>query len=105
MGHTNDEFAIAYVRQPIDIFFQFVSNFPFVQIIFLEIPCYSIEEYNRYLKVADPESFHEKDLILIERIGIINDYIWDANKIPGFNTPRFKRDLIKYRKSEGENQP
>ncbi|MCG8033532.1 MAG: hypothetical protein JAZ03_15335 [Candidatus Thiodiazotropha taylori] len=104
LRHKNDEFAIAYVRQQIDKFCQLVSHFPSVQIVFLEIPCYSIEQYNKHLKAPNPESFHDKDLILTERIGIINDYIRDVNRVSGFNTPRFKRDLIKYRKSEGESQ-
>ena len=64
--------------------------------MFLEIPC--IEHYNKHLCCPNPESFHENDLILkllTERIGILNDHIRDVNRESGFNTPRFKKDLIK----------
>lgn len=79
-----------------------MSHFPSVKIVFLEIPYYSIEKYNKHLKVLNPESYHESDLILTERICILNDYIREVNEISGFNTPRFNRDLVKYRK--GQNQ-
>ena len=80
-----------------------VSNFSSVQIVFLETPCYNIEAYNRHLGVENTEDFHANDLLLTERNGIINDHIRDVNKESGFSTPRFKNDLIKYRKAEGKS--
>ena len=94
---------VAYVKQQIEIFCRLVSNFRSVQIVFLEIPCYSIEAFNRHLGVENPEDFHASDLLLIERIGITNDHIRDVNKESGFSTPRFKNDFIKYiQKSRGK---
>ena len=49
-----------------------------------------------------PESFHQNDVILTERIGILNDYIRHVNLEAGFNTPRLKSDLIRYRKRKGK---
>ena len=57
-----------------------MSNFPSVQIVFLEIPCYSIEAYNKHLGVENAEDFHASDLLLTDRIGIINDQIRDVVK-------------------------
>ena len=92
------------MKQQIENFRNFVSYFPTVQIVFLGIPCYSIEHYNKHLHCPNPESFHENDLILTERIEILNDHIRDVNRESGFNTPRFKKDLIKYRKGKGHKQ-
>ena len=92
------------MKQQVEKFRNFVSYFPLVQIVFLEIPCYSIEPYDKYLRCPNPESCHENDLILTERIGILNDHIGDVNRESGFNTPRFKKDLIKYRKCKGHKQ-
>lgn len=103
LRHKTDSLAISYVRQQIDKFRQLVSKFPSVKIVFLEIPYYSIEQYNRHLKVVNPESYHESDLFLTERISILNDYIREVNEISGFNTPRFNRDLVKYRKSKDQS--
>ena len=70
LRHNKDSFAIEYVKQQIEKFPNFVSYFPTVQIVFLEIPCYSTEHYNKHLRCPNPESFHENNLILTERIGI-----------------------------------
>ena len=92
------------MKQQIEKNRKYVSYFPTVQILFLEIPCYSIEHYNKHLRCPNPENFHENDLILTERIGILNDHIRDMNCESGFSTPRFKKDLIKYRKGKGHKQ-
>lgn len=102
LRHETDTSAVLYVKQQIDKFRQFVSKFPSVKIVFLEIPYYSIEKYNRHLKVVNPESYHGSDLILTERICILNDYIREVNESSGFNTPRFNRDLVKYRKGQDQ---
>ena len=41
-------------------------------------------------------------MILTERISILNDYIREVNEASGFNTPRFNRDLVKYRKGQDQ---
>ena len=101
LRHSSDAFAVNYVKQQIDKFIQYVSNFPSVKIVFLEIPCYSIVQYNKHLRYPQTEGFLEKEYILNERIGIINDYIREVNSNSGLDTPRFKKDLAKYRKKAG----
>ena len=79
LRHNKDSFAIEYVKQQIEKFRKFVSLiFSNFSIVFLEIPCYSIEHYNKHLRCPNPESFHENDLTLTKRIGILNDHIRDV---------------------------
>ena len=92
------------MKQQINKFRQFVSHFRSVKVVFLEIPYYNIEKYKRHLKVVNPENYHESDLILTERISIINDYIREMNEASGFNIPRFNRDLVKYRKDQDQGK-
>ena len=101
LRHTSDSFAVNYIKEQVDKFIQYVSNFPSVKIVFLEIPCYSIVQYNKHLRYPQSDGFLEKEYILNERIGIINDYIREVNLSSGLTTPRFKFDLIKYRKKAG----
>ena len=101
LRHSSDAFAISYVKDQIQKFRQYVSHFPTVQLVFLEIPCYSIVRYNRHLRYPNADSFLENEYILNERIGILNDHIREVNFDSGFSTPRFKKDLLKYRKKAG----
>ena len=102
LRYQKDSVAVDYIKQQLRKFRCFISRFPTVQLVFLEIPCYSLEQYNRYLRCPNPESFHQNDVILTERIGILKDYIRHVNLEAGFNTPRFKSDLIRYRKRKGK---
>lgn len=104
LRHASDAISITYVQNQIDRFRQFVAYFPSVELVFLEIPCYSIVRYNRHLRCPNSDRFLPNEYILNERIGIINDYIKEVNSDSGFNTPRFKKDLIKYRKRPGKPQ-
>lgn len=99
LRHKRDADAISYLQFQINTFLNFLSNFPSVKVVFLEIPVYSIVHYNKYLGVENSETFHNNDLILTERIAIINDYIRQINDFLGVTTPRFTRDLIHYRKA------
>ena len=101
LRHTSDTFAVSCVTEQISKFSKYVSKFPTVQIVFLEIPCYSIVKYNQHLRCPQAENFLDKDYILNERVGILNDFIRQVNWDSGFNTPRFKKDLQKYRKKAG----
>ena len=104
LRQAKDAHSVAYAQQQIEKFRKLVSNFPSARIVFLEIPCYSIEAYNRHLGVENPEDFHESDLLLTERIGIINDYIRDVNKESRFSTPRFKTTSLNTEKVEEKSQ-
>lgn len=99
LRHTDDNTAVSYIKFQIDRFVSYISFFPTVKIVFLEIPPYSIEHWNRSKGHCRPADFHENDLILTERIALANDYIQEVNEKAGALSPKFKFDLVRNRKS------
>lgn len=104
LRHDRDDIAVAYVTSQIDRFNSFISRFPSVTPVFLEIPPYSIQEWNRCKGHKEYVNFLSQDLALSERIAVINQYISDLNTKWGVSSPRFKLDLLRYRKEKGEVQ-
>ena len=110
LRHKDDISAISYVKFQIERYLAFVKNFSTVTLVFLEIPPYSIEAWNRAKGHRDPKNFHSQDFILLERIALVNEYIRSVNerssesrKTP-LSSPRFKLDLLKFRKEKGGKQ-
>lgn len=103
LRHNDDRIAVEYLRYQIDRYFHFVASFPTVSIVFLEIPPYSIQEWNKSRGHPDPKSFLSQDLILYERISLVNDYIKSVNQLTGVRSPRFNLDLRRTRQSRGSN--
>ena len=64
LRHNTDIAAVTYIQDQILKYVFFVSNYSNVNLIFLEIPPYSIEAYNKYLGNKDAASYHPSDLIL-----------------------------------------
>ena len=93
LRHSIDTSALNYSRDQIDKFFLFVSSFPTVYIVFLEIPPYSIEEWNRAQGHPDPKKFSESNSKLYERISLVNGYIRQMNEISYVESPVFSKDL------------
>lgn len=104
LRHTSDSAAFSYLKYQIDRYISFVSNFPSVTLVFLEIPPYSIKDWNNSKGHSNPQSFHSQDLALLERVFLVNEYIRSVNerdeKFP-VTSPRFKLDLLRFRKSKG----
>lgn len=100
LRHKTDREAVSYLQFQIDRIVSFVSGFPTVKLVFLEIPPYSIEEWNLSKGHRDPTSFHSQDLKLAERISLVNEYISYVNEKVSVKSPRFKADLLKFRKSK-----
>lgn len=103
LRHNDDGTSLAYLRCQIDRYLTFVSNFPSVKIVFLEIPPYSIQTWNACKGHKNPYSFHSQDLVLSERISIVNEYIRSVNEYSGVTSPKFRLDLLRYRKANREN--
>lgn len=101
LKHEDDAVAISYMYHQIDRILNFVKHFPTVSVVFLEIPPYSIQTWNQSKGHRDPSSFLSRDLILYERICIVNDYIKSVNEQVGAISPRFKLDLYRKRKGKG----
>ena len=93
--------AVGYFRDQIvkfKIFVNFVSQFPTVKIVFLDIPFYSIQEYNKYLGNRNCDAFKSSDLELTNRITLCNECIKLVNETTGAISPKFKNDLLNFRK-------
>ena len=81
-----------------------------VTLVFLEIPQYSIEAWNKAKGHRDPKIFHSQDFVLLERIALVNEYIHSVNERSSEHrktplcSPRFKLDLLKFRKEKGGKQ-
>lgn len=103
LRHTDDAIAVSYLKYQIDRFFNFVSNFPTVSIVFLEIPPYSIQEWNKSRGHRDYKSFLSQDLALYERLSLVNEYIKTVNERTNVKSPRFHLDLLRTRKCTGDS--
>ncbi|MCG7867917.1 MAG: hypothetical protein JAY74_16355 [Candidatus Thiodiazotropha taylori] len=103
LRHTDDISAVLYLKNQINRYLKFVASFSSVKLVFLEIPPYSIVEWNKSKGHRNPGSFQSQDLILYERICHVNDYIQEVNETKTVNSPRFHLDLMKYRKRKGHS--
>lgn len=104
LRHDSDSAAVAYFQSQISSYSSFLSAFPTVKVVFLEVPVYSIVEYNKHLRVPNPDSFHDNDILLRDRIAVVNDVIRQVNSCSDVQTPRFKRDLLRSRKEAGGSE-
>ena len=73
LRHSSDFEAVQSLIYEINRYLKFISKFPSVKIIFLEIPPYSIREWNKAKGHPDPDSFLSQDLALYERLSLVND--------------------------------
>lgn len=103
LRHTDDATAISYLKYQIDRFRHFISQFHAVSVVFLEIPPYSIQEWNKSKGHKDPKSFLSQDLALYERLSLVNEHIKLLNELANVRSPIFKLDLYRTRKSKGDS--
>lgn len=68
-----------------------------IRLIFLEVPYFSITEYNRFLGHKNPETFKDQDYHLKNVLDSLNTEIHRINKENGAHVPRFCIDLIRSR--------
>ena len=102
LRHSSDAAAVSYIQDQIRKYLAFVSQFPTVKIVFLKIPNYSIQRYNKHLGNENDATFRENDFRLTDRIALCNDYINEVNRSHGVNSPNVKKDLQKDRKVSGD---
>lgn len=104
LRYVDSTLCVKNIVQHIDLFVSFIGQFKEGVPIFLEIPPYSVVEWNRAKGHSNPQIFKEKDKTLNETIGILKDYIKNVNSVCLVTGPRFKLDLLKYRKEKGKCQ-
>ena len=68
LRHHSNELANQYVTTHINKYIHFISQFESVKLVLVEIPPYSIVEWNRVKGHSNPEYFSEQDSVLRERI-------------------------------------
>ncbi|PJE78473.1 hypothetical protein CI610_02586 [invertebrate metagenome] len=99
LSHSTDEECSDYCKFHIDRLVKFISTFSKVKLVFLEIPPYSIRVWNAYKGHANPESYNQQDVILENRIEILNSYIKDINCRLGVHSLNFRCDLLQYKRA------
>ena len=102
LRHNSDAEAFFYIQTQIQRFIDFVSQFPTVKTVFLKIPLYSIQKYNKYLGNEDYADYRENDFRLTDRIVLCNEYITEVNDSNGVKSPNFKKDIQNDRKAKGK---
>lgn len=100
----NSQFIVDKVVSHIDRYISIVKEFKKVKLVFLEIPPYSIVEWNRSRGHSDPESFLPQDKELTKIVDSINLHIRSVNNGLFVYSPRFKLDVLKYRKEKDKTQ-
>lgn len=103
LRHHSNEYANEYLVGFINKYVQFVGQFPSVNLVFVEIPPYSITVWNRSKGHGDPDSFQDQDRVLRERIVNLIDYIHHINSVLAVRSPCLRVDLIRYRKRKGQD--
>lgn len=104
LRHSDEFKAFAYIQSQIEKYLNLISHFRSVNIVFFEIPHYSIVAWNSAKGHKDPDSFHLQDLKLTRTISLVNELIREVNDRNNVASPNFKLDLLKYRKSKGGKQ-
>lgn len=75
-----------------------VATYKTVELVFLEIPVYSIVCWNKYQGHKFSEQFQNDDLKLEEQINTVNSFIRETNLILRKHSPKFSCDLQNSRK-------
>lgn len=101
LRHVTDNAAVSYLIEQIDKFRKLLLRFgPSVKPVFLEIPPYSIQNWNLVKGHPDPGVFKADDVALGHRIALVNEYISCVNEKHNVLSIKFKLDLLKVRKGK-----
>jgi len=82
--------------------YKFLSGFPTIKVVFLELPFYSIYLWNLYRKHPNPHKYREQDKLLSNQISAVNSFIRETNTVLRAHSPNFGLDLEKCRKHRGK---
>ena len=104
LRHETHEEAVGAMTSSIQNFISFSAHFPSVQLYFIEIPPYSIVEWNKYKGHPTPLDYKAQDILLDHRIILVNEFIRQVNEVRGFSSPRFRLNVTRYRKAQGGSQ-
>ena len=99
---TQDYTTVRYICKFYKEIHDYVRQFPTINIVFLELPFYSIFLWNLHHNHVNPQSFREQDKLLEQQITEVNKYINQLNILHHQNSPSFSHDLEKSRKRRHE---
>lgn len=100
LGHQLDA-NVRYIRRKfIELKNYIVQNIPKSEVIFLEIPPYSIQRWNKTQGHKQPDIFAEDDQNLQDQLYQLNKYIREINNSET-KSPKFEYDIRKISKRKG----
>jgi hypothetical protein len=100
---SRDNSAVNKLISDLKNIYNFVKQFGNrVKLVFLQLPVYSIHEFNAYQGYQEENSFKEDDCILKQHIDAVNFYIKDANRL-ACNISKIFRRLAKAKTSKTTN--
>ncbi|CAC5379859.1 unnamed protein product [Mytilus coruscus] len=95
---SRDSSSVNYVINNFRRIYALVATYKTVELVFLEIPVYSIVCWNKYQGHKYSEQFQNDDLKLEEQINTANSFIRETNLILRKHSPKFSCDLQNSRK-------
>lgn len=101
-GTLDDTYSVQKLQDTFLELRDFCRGFKNVQVVFLELPPYSIYQYNTRsgsLGSEEDNRLKSLDKILFQQIEKVNDYLRSLNREDNFTSPTFKNDVFNNRKS------
>ncbi|CAG2255479.1 unnamed protein product [Mytilus edulis] len=97
---SNNE-RVNYICETYKQIYKFLSDYPTIKVVFLELPYYSIYLWNLFQQHPEPEQFRVQDRLLECQIAEVNKFIRETNILLRVHSPDFGLDLLKVRKHHG----
>lgn len=102
LQHRSDELCCSYISHIIERYYSFLASYSTVTVVFLYIPPYSIVHWNLKKGLPVSDNTRADDLILYNRVCLVNDFIRYCNDRRDVESPRFHLDLRNERKVAGK---
>lgn len=96
---SEDDQSVSTAYNNIQKINDLIKQFPNCRVTFLEIPIFSIKEWNEHKKHHTPDQFKDQDLKLEEQVYNLNSKIRTTNVENNTHSPVFSTDLIKTSKT------
>ena len=100
---VEDDACYRYMLRQIESYCQFLSNYPNVKLIFLQVPPFSIVRWHNKKGLLVTDQTKQDDLTLFRRISYINELIESVNDRHMVSSVRFKLDLVQEKKAKNKD--
>lgn len=95
---ARDNSAVSELINTLKEIHKFVSGFPTVKLVYLELPYYSIFHWNATKHHETPGKFKHDDFLLKEQIDAVNSFVRESNILLRKYSPKFNCDIQNCRK-------